>query len=847
MKFGEKLEVYAVPEWADKYVRYKALKTWLKRRQAQLQRGNSRLLALPLSPTVEPTAVGSPPTLALPSLEPEVLSAVKVRNPETVSLLPQGPVYSNTRQGTAVRRAHPFTTDSCLYPLLNHPTGDPSRNSYSAEFPSNVLDRNTNENIRAEVPVSIDSAAHSSKDASRTEAPNFNSGAKALNVAGEHEEFLAKVGVGGFHTDVPHDKRLGPDATEEQQLRSSILFGPQPLDGPSPSDKASLLPALPSKQLPHEATRVCLALPGPPDSVIVSVNVPPESEVSVSPSLSVSARETDPQQSPNSSRKLEPDVLDQRVMFEFEGKVELEVQKIKHHFLSEMQFLLDRLHGVELELHDLLGPPEKTPALAKPTCPALLPHLASSEALVDRALRVDTPDPSGALGFSPVSESPSYAGMHKRSTTNPVGEAPTTLQHPVLITGGTPTHKVESKTDGVRIAGHCLRLQRAVLGIWDAVEKLEGFVNLNMMALYKIYKKRDKMLGMTTQFKDFENRRQQLLDLRVHARTKNKLLDVYKRASGEGRTSIHSLQDLEAAVQRDFLKAMRPDTSLVYFSIGALVVLALDLLVVCVVPATSPNYSIDAAIVVVPIFRFFLMLNLLSWGIGAAMSAMESFGVNYKFILEIDPKCHVSASTVFTFASFQSFVWILVALLAIADLKFNVWRTATREWLYALVLTVAETMLFLIPNKTFRFRYRRNLMYCIWQVLCTCVMPVREVTLVQNVVGDILTSFTKPVGDCEYTVWYFSTAIFSPSAHNQSYSIRGPRALFRTFLLGLPYWLRFMQCFSRYRHDKPGSMHNVHLANMGKYAAGIAVVLCTAIPWFVFAEIFTQRFWSTAG
>eukprot|EP00922_Rhytidocystis_sp_ex-Travisia-forbesii_P049623 GHVS01073843.1.p1 GENE.GHVS01073843.1~~GHVS01073843.1.p1 ORF type:complete len:920 (+),score=172.47 GHVS01073843.1:197-2956(+) len=582
-----------------------------------------------------------------------------------------------------------------------------------------------------------------------------------------------------------------------------------------------------------------------------------------------------------------------RAVAEFGEKLEAEMKKVEEHFTGEKTIIEDRLTAVDQELQDILNntPPPNT---MSPEIPLSSPS--------------STPPPLSGVR-SPLSHNNSSPPNSAPLT--PPMSAPTHLPAPPQ-----PSQNHPPSPDNKAELAHLKRLQKSLVSIWERIDLLEGFVKLNTMALYKILKKRDKLLGVHYILQDLRSWRGRLCLLVVEENIKATLLNLYRQAAtelrlrGEGgghgggwggeEEDVTTLDDLQAMVQKDFMKQVRPNYAPVSCFLGACAVLVLDIVVMCYLPATNPNYDLLQVLAVFPIFRIVLMGILITWFTAGAMSVMEHFGVNYRFMLEVDPKCQVNASTLFTLASIQTTLWIVAMGLFLVDYKFLIFgapavhpsfpsptstvgyiitaaapngddgslgggssgtdgnsRSFTASggsdtrghhswwwwwlgwsgigrgdyyWIYPTVLLLLQFLLLFLPNRTFRFRYRKQIIHVLYMVFtCFCFSP-KEITLVQNVMGDILTSFAHPLGDLEYTACYFITGLPSTPASCPSVS-----PIVKPLIFAFPFYLRLCQCLVRYRREAAQATTTwegfIHLANAGKYVSGLTVVVCAAIPW----------------
>ncbi|OXB71909.1 UNVERIFIED_CONTAM: hypothetical protein H355_005524 [Colinus virginianus] len=231
---------------------------------------------------------------------------------------------------------------------------------------------------------------------------------------------------------------------------------------------------------------------------------------------------------------------------------------------------------------------------------------------------------------------------------------------------------------------HLRRLQRVIILILDSFEKLQGFANLNLICVYKILKKRDKKLGtqlLRESFTYYESR----LNALVIPRT--------LKASAVASRS-------------------RP----LYFALGCLLVLFVNVLILASRKPSNPNFREETLIAYLPIYRFMFECSFATMACAISMACMEAYGVNYKFLLDIDPKSQVDSTTIFGLATLQQLLFFFVFALFLLDYKFAVFGTHDLYWLYMPVLVVLELLLLTLPHPTFRLTYRKHIVSTVVRV-----------------------------------------------------------------------------------------------------------------------------------
>ncbi|EEA05698.1 EXS family protein [Cryptosporidium muris RN66] len=416
-----------------------------------------------------------------------------------------------------------------------------------------------------------------------------------------------------------------------------------------------------------------------------------------------------------------------------------------------------------------------------------------------------------------------------------------------------------------------------ILNIWRTLDELQEYIALNNMAVYKLCNKRDELfanyidilpnkdifLECFADMKIDENIRDNIIKFYAKSREMStelfnpksdvKFSDI-ESVSANGTSVIdyspklspkYAMFELEAQVEhtRRTKKLLnRPlinSDFLMFFMLGICSVLLMNLFIICKLPATNKNYSIDGVLAVFPLFRLVLMVILVIWGAGLSISIMDYYGINYKYMIEMDPKCSVTSMTLFTFATLQTIIWLVMFSIFLIDYKLEISvfkylnSTSHLLWLYPIILMLIETSLLFIPSNDFLFEYRKSIFKSIVEVFSHGIVPkICIVTLRANIVGDILTTLSKPFGDIEYTLafLFFIIKTRGDIFPSSIFLFLSKYRWMQTFALALPYEIRFCQCGMRYLTDHSPKRKN-HLYNMGKYTAGLLIAIISTVPW----------------
>eukprot|EP01053_Blabericola_migrator_P008731 Blabericola_migrator_1__8730@NODE_45_length_16846_cov_82_345015_g41_i0_p5_GENE_NODE_45_length_16846_cov_82_345015_g41_i0NODE_45_length_16846_cov_82_345015_g41_i0_p5_ORF_typecomplete_len364_score82_70SPX/PF03105_19/5_8e24EXS/PF03124_14/1_4e09SAP30_Sin3_bdg/PF13867_6/1_8e04SAP30_Sin3_bdg/PF13867_6/0_39CorA/PF01544_18/0_75CorA/PF01544_18/5_6e02_NODE_45_length_16846_cov_82_345015_g41_i055336624 len=206
---------------------------------------------------------------------------------------------------------------------------------------------------------------------------------------------------------------------------------------------------------------------------------------------------------------------------------------------------------------------------------------------------------------------------------------------------------------------HRARLQKTIVALWDCFEKLDGFAQLNHMAVYKILKKRDKEFGVNRLPATFTQYQERLQKLKCKEETTDYMRSLYSRARRVSKSDSFEVEGLAAAVQTHFMRQHRSQPNWVPFFLGVCFVVAIDVGVAFSIPATNPRWTAEGFIANFPIYRLCLWMDLVLWATGVVLFTYEQFGVNYKFLLDIEPRSEISSTSVFKVASELTAIWII--------------------------------------------------------------------------------------------------------------------------------------------------------------------------------------------
>jgi len=394
-----------------------------------------------------------------------------------------------------------------------------------------------------------------------------------------------------------------------------------------------------------------------------------------------------------------------------------------------------------------------------------------------------------------------------------------------------------------------LRMLQALNRVSEAVGRLRGFAELNHAALYKLMKKFDKVLKQHDGLK----------------------LEYARLVTETGLTNFSRFESLDADIKREFERTSRyqglegsaevarlcaglgsPGTTmgghqvnsrferLLFFFLGSSSALFISILVLITLPPRHPGtYSNAYFMSSFCVFQFIFSIFLIIWGMGAAAQTCDVNFINHMFLLDVDPRCKVGPSWLFSAAAGLTSLWILIFGMYVVDYKWNIFpsyadttddgynsRSSWHFVLYPIAVLFLSVGLMFAPSRICRYRYKKALARSAKR---TALAPFYPVTFGDNIVGDVMTSLAKPLQDIPASLCYLFAHHPQPKTTVDRFVMNGDACpdwehhFIIPIIAGLPFWFRLLQCARRY-HDTQDLRH---LANLGKYAASLLVVLVT--------------------
>lgn len=375
-------------------------------------------------------------------------------------------------------------------------------------------------------------------------------------------------------------------------------------------------------------------------------------------------------------------------------------------------------------------------------------------------------------------------------------------------------------------------LQLLLTQLQGTLLDLSHFAAANYTALYKIFKKHDKLTGLCV----LPSVLPHIAEEPFHNPGKERLQSLQQQL----RTLADDLglgEDLQlvSSQDRSTMEIAWPLARL-SFSLGVIVMALVVLAVLSGMDPSNDGYSVEALAATIPIFRVVFMMNLAVWLAGCCAAVFERYKINYLFLLDISPELDVTAMSLLNFAAVLTGLWIVLFFGFLADVKFGAVLLTSHsvlgnQWLVAYVYTVA--LLSVSLGVTFSWVDSAHRLYIgrlLWRL---CFQPHLPVTFAENIFADFLTSVSKLLKDLVYTGCYLRhwrefQASKSLGAEVQSMcgQTSGLEWVGLQFLLVLPLLIRVSQCFRRVRDT---GVVRPHLLNSIKYSTAVCVSILAAV------------------
>jgi len=367
------------------------------------------------------------------------------------------------------------------------------------------------------------------------------------------------------------------------------------------------------------------------------------------------------------------------------------------------------------------------------------------------------------------------------------------------------------------------KLEKDLSEILTKIDDLNNFASHNFSICLQLLKEFEEVGGPHTISEEF---RKDLKNRPFHSAMK--LTELHERAltlnNDAGVDAVGRAIGHEQKGRREYRVQA--------FFLGVFSMCLLNLVLLIHTPPINPKFNPDTFAAIIPIFRLSFAGSLLYWTGGLVVKMLDSYGVNYPMILDIDPSISVDSSDIFTLAQFQTLVFVILLQLYLLDFKFCIGFCSPVAWqLYPLVAATINIFGIILPANPVAFlsTARHQLRWSLFNV-CFAFLPMCHVTFGDNLLGDVLTSVVKPINDFVYSACYVGLEITRSHVHALDAIDECKKVQtsgYTCIILSIPFFFRLVQCMRRYTD----TWDYKHLLNVGKYFTSLLVSIVAWVRW----------------
>uniref|UniRef100_A0A8C9HH90 EXS domain-containing protein n=1 Tax=Piliocolobus tephrosceles TaxID=591936 RepID=A0A8C9HH90_9PRIM len=225
---------------------------------------------------------------------------------------------------------------------------------------------------------------------------------------------------------------------------------------------------------------------------------------------------------------------------------------------------------------------------------------------------------------------------------------------------------------------------------------------------------------------------------------------------------------------------------------------------------------------ILPIYRLIYILNFLFLFLFGSFLFMQLYGVNFTYILDLNKIIIDEYYYLINYIVCLLFLTTLILLLFLLNVLF-LFNVFPYSIIYVVLLCVILFCTFIVPINFYKYNEKNHVFPSFIRVLMSGLFLVNNVTLLDNIVGDMLTSLSKTFTDIQYFICFIVNGLNT----NEPAKCPIMEKYINPIALGLPFYLRICQCLIRYNSEGG----KIHLYNMLKYVCGIIIVICSSFNW----------------
>ncbi|SCP05188.1 G-protein associated signal transduction protein, putative [Plasmodium ovale] len=390
-------------------------------------------------------------------------------------------------------------------------------------------------------------------------------------------------------------------------------------------------------------------------------------------------------------------------------------------------------------------------------------------------------------------------------------------------------------------------LKTKCLHIYNLFDILNNYLNINVLSVYKILKKKNKKEKLSTSLDLYQKYCNNLHQISREEHFNEKIKSTYLSIQKKRGDNCEKLDFINFKIYiKNKIENIGKYRGILYILCGILLTLIINTIILLYININ--NININTIISVLPIYRLLYILNFFFLFIFGSFLFMQLYGVNFTYILDLNKIIVDEYYYLINYVIFLLFLTTLSLLIFLLDVLFKL-NIFSNIILHVVILCILLFCTTIFPFNFYKYKEKNFVFSSLLRVLMSGVFLVNNVNLLDNIIGDILTSLSKTFSDVQYFVCFLMSGMNTniPAKCPSKIDMQNVEKItlsivMETYVnpifLGLPFYLRLCQCLIRYNNEG----EKIHIYNMLKYMSGIAIVVCTSFNWAYFGfDIYTSK------
>ncbi|GAB67471.1 EXS family protein [Plasmodium cynomolgi strain B] len=359
------------------------------------------------------------------------------------------------------------------------------------------------------------------------------------------------------------------------------------------------------------------------------------------------------------------------------------------------------------------------------------------------------------------------------------------------------------------------------LHIYNMFDILNNYLNINVLSVYKILKKKNKKEKLSTSLDLYQKYCNTLHQISREEEFNAKIKSTYLSIQKKRGDNCERLDFLNFKIYlKNKIENIGQYRGILYTLCGILIILVINTIILLYL--NKNNINVNTILSILPIYRLLYILNFFFLFIFGSFLFMQVYGVNFTYILDLNKIIVDEYYYLINVVIFLLFLTTLSLLVFLLDVlfKLNIFSNIIFHVVILFILLFCTTI---FPVNFYKYKETNFVFSSLLRVLSSGIFLVNSVNLLDNIIGDILTSLSKTFSDVQYFVCFLLNGM-KTNAPAKCPILEG---YVNPVFVGLPFYFRFCQCLIRYNNER----EKIHIFNMLKYLSGIAIVICTSFNW----------------